>query len=70
MTTQLNDLTHASRDGKTTLCEKPVFPGITVSNDKKPRMVRFDGFTKLFWSVPGCRTCREAIKENEYLVKP
>lgn len=64
-TTSLNDLTHASRDGHSTLCGKAVHPSMCQSKAVKPKMVWFDEWTKKFWAIPTCRTCREQISESE-----
>lgn len=68
MITQLSDLTHASRDGRETLCGKAVHLALRDSSYGKdaPRMVYYDTFTKQFLAIPTCRTCREQIQKEEY----
>lgn len=58
----LSDLTHASRDGKNTLCGRPAY---FVSEKWNPKMT-LTSFEGKFLSVPSCRTCREAIEDSEY----
>ncbi len=70
----LSDLTHASRDGKNTLCGKGVHGNMNTGTNG-PKMVWYWGWegtgpeakwSPKFLSVPSCRTCREAIEDSEY----